>query len=135
MRVWRARPVTVYSGDIDVVASDDGVNAASSTLGERSDKYAISIAGGDLYIDAGSDGLDSNNDISMTGGKVEVYGADAMMDAAIDYDGTFTLSGGTLFGAGMEPTAARRRISRSVRPRRLAAVWAAVRTDRAAVRA
>ena len=97
--------VTVYSGDIDVVASDDGVNAASSTLGERSDKYAISIAGGDLYIDAGSDGLDSNNDINITGGKVEVYGADAMMDAAIDYDGTFTLSGGTLFGAGMEPTA------------------------------
>lgn len=97
--------VTVYSGDIDVAASDDGVNAASSTLGERSDKYAINIAGGDLYIDAGSDGLDSNNDISMTGGKVEVYGADAMMDAAIDYDGTFTLSGGTLFGAGMEPTA------------------------------
>ena len=83
----------------------DGVNAASSTLGERSDKYAISIAGGDLYIDAGSDGLDSNNDINITGGKVEVYGADAMMDAAIDYDGTFTLSGGTLFGAGMEPSA------------------------------
>lgn len=97
--------VTVYSGDIDVAASDDGVNAASSTLGEHSDKYAISIAGGDLYIDAGSDGLDSNNDITITGGKVEVYGADAMMDAAIDYDGTFTLSGGTLFGAGMEPTA------------------------------
>lgn len=97
--------VTVYSGDIDVVASDDGVNAASSTLGERSDKYAINIAGGDLYIDAGSDGLDSNNDITITGGKVEVYGADAMMDAAIDYDGTFTLSGGTLFGAGMEPSA------------------------------
>ena len=97
--------VNVYSGDIDVAASDDGVNAASSTLGERSDKYAINIAGGDLYIDAGSDGLDSNNDITITGGKVEVYGADAMMDAAIDYDGTFTLSGGTLFGAGMEPTA------------------------------
>lgn len=97
--------VTVYSGDIDVTASDDGVNAANSTLGERSDKYAINIAGGDLYIDAGSDGLDSNNDINITGGKVEVYGADAMMDAAIDYDGTFTLSGGTLFGAGMEPGA------------------------------
>ena len=97
--------VSVYSGDIDVAASDDGVNAASSELGEHSDKFAINIAGGDLYIDAGSDGLDSNNDITMTGGKVEVYGADAMMDAAIDYDGTFTLSGGTLFGAGMEPGA------------------------------
>ncbi len=97
--------VSVYSGDIDVAASDDGVNAANSDLGERSDKYAIHIAGGDLYIDAGSDGLDSNNNITMTGGKVEVYGADAMMDTAIDYDGTFTLSGGTLFGAGMEPGA------------------------------
>ena len=97
--------VSVYSGDIDVAASDDGVNAANSDLGERSDLFAIHIAGGDLYIDAGSDGLDSNNDITMTGGKVEVYGADAMMDAAIDYDGTFTLSGGTLFGAGMEPGA------------------------------
>lgn len=97
--------VSVYSGEIDVAASDDGVNAANSELGEHSDKYAIHIAGGDLYIDAGSDGLDSNNDITMTGGKVEVYGADAMMDAAIDYDGTFTLSGGTLFGAGMEPGA------------------------------
>lgn len=97
--------VSVYSGDIDVAASDDGVNAANSDLGGRSDKYAIHIADGDLYIDAGSDGLDSNNDISITGGRVEVYGADAMMDAAIDYDGTFTLSGGTLFGAGMEPGA------------------------------
>ena len=97
--------VSVYSGDIDVAASDDGVNAASSELGEHSDKFAINIAGGDLYIDAGSDGLDSNNDINITGGRVEVYGADAVMDAAIDYDGTFTLSGGTLFGAGMEPGA------------------------------
>lgn len=97
--------VSVYSGDIDVAASDDGVNAANSELGEHSDKFAIHIAGGDLYVDAGSDGLDSNNDISITGGRVEVYGADAMMDAAIDYDGTFTLSGGTLFGAGMEPGA------------------------------
>lgn len=97
--------ISVYSGDIDVAASDDGVNAANSDLGERSDLFAIHIAGGDLYIDAGSDGLDSNNNITMTGGKVEVYGADAMMDAAIDYDGTFTLSGGTLFGAGMEPGA------------------------------
>lgn len=97
--------VTVYSGDIDVKSSDDGVNAANSKIGERSDLFAINIAGGDLYIDAGSDGLDSNNDINLTGGKVEVYGADAMMDVAIDYDGTFTLSGGTLFGAGMEPGA------------------------------
>ena len=97
--------VTVYSGDLDITASDDGVNAANSDIGERSDLFAIQISGGDLYICAGADGLDSNNDINMTGGTVEVYGADAGMDTAIDYDGTFTLSGGTLLGAGMTPSA------------------------------
>lgn len=97
--------VTVYSGDLDITAPDDGVNAANSDIGERSDLFAIQISGGDLYICAGADGLDSNNDINMTGGTVEVYGADAGMDTAIDYDGTFTLSGGTLLGAGMTPSA------------------------------
>ena len=127
--------VTVYSGDIDVAASDDGVNAASSTLGERSDKYAISIAGGDLYIDAGSDGLDSNNDINITGGKVEVYGADAMMDAAIDYDGTFTLSGGTLFGAGMEPSAGTQALrSRAATMNTRSRCWPSTKPSRATTR-
>lgn len=97
--------VTVYSGDLDITASDDGVNAANSDIGERSDLFAIQISGGDLYICAGADGLDSNNDINMTGGTVEVYGADSGMDTAIDYDGTFTLDGGKLFGAGMPPSA------------------------------
>lgn len=97
--------VTVYSGNLDITASDDGVNAANSDIGERSDLFAIQISGGDLYICAGADGLDSNNDINMTGGTVEVYGADSGMDTAIDYDGTFTLDGGTLFGAGMTPSA------------------------------
>ena len=127
--------VTVYSGDIDVAASDDGVNAANSTLGERSDKYAISIAGGDLYIDAGSDGLDSNNDINITGGKVEVYGADAMMDAAIDYDGTFTLSGGTLFGAGMEPSAGMQALrSRAATMNIRSRCWPSTKPSRATTR-
>lgn len=127
--------VTVYSGDIDVAASDDGVNAANSTLGERSDKYAINIAGGDLYIDAGSDGLDSNNDINITGGKVEVYGEDAMMDAAIDYDGTFTLSGGTLFGAGMEPSAGMQALrSRAATMNIRSRCWPSTKPSRATTR-
>ncbi len=97
--------ITVYGGDIDVKASDDGLNAANSKIGERSNLFAINIHGGDLYIDAGSDGLDSNYDITMDGGTVEVYGANRSMDAAIDYDGTFTINGGTLLGAGMSPGA------------------------------
>ncbi len=97
--------ITIYGGDIDIKASDDGVNAANSKIGERSNLFSINIHGGDLYIDAGSDGLDSNYDITMDGGTVEVYGANRGMDAAIDYDGTFTLNGGTLLGAGTSPGA------------------------------
>lgn len=96
--------VTVYGGDLDVVASDDGLNAANSDIGERSDLYEINLYGGNLYVDAGADALDSNHDINMYGGTVEVYGANNGGDIAIDYDGSFTLDGGTLFGAGMTPT-------------------------------
>ena len=81
------------------------------------------------------DGLDSNNDINITGGKVEVYGADAMMDAAIDYDGTFTLSGGTLFGAGMEPSAGTQAYIAVGETSPSGGGMGGGRTDRAAVRA
>ncbi len=97
--------ITVYGGDIDVKATDDGFNAANSELGMHSDGFELNIHGGNVYIDAGSDGLDSNNDITMDGGTVEVYGANRGMDCAIDYDGTFTLNGGTLLGAGTSPSA------------------------------
>ncbi len=99
------KKITVYGGDIDVKATDDGFNAANSDLGMHSDEFELNIHGGNVYINAGSDGLDSNNDITMDGGTVEVYGANRGMDCAIDYDGTFTLNGGTLLGAGTSPSA------------------------------
>lgn len=61
--------VTVYSGDIDVVASDDGVNAANSTLGERSDKYAISIAGGGPNGQGGGQGMTPPGDANGSNGN------------------------------------------------------------------
>lgn len=96
--------VDIYSGDINIIASDDAVNAANSDLGRQNDAYKIHIHGGNLYLDAGTDGLDSNHDIIIDGGVTEVYGANAVGDCALDYDGDFTLNGGTVFGAGMSPT-------------------------------
>lgn len=96
--------IDIYSGDIDVKASDDALNAANSTVGLRSDAFALNIHGGDLYAEAGADALDSNHDITIDGGTVEVYGANTGGDCAIDYDNSFILNGGTLLGAGMSPT-------------------------------
>lgn len=96
--------VDVYSGDINITATDDAVNAANSDLGRQNDAYKIHIHGGNLYLCAGADGLDSNHDIIIDGGVTEVYGANSVGDCAIDYDGDFTINGGSIFGAGMTPT-------------------------------
>ena len=103
------KTLTVSGGTFTVDSADDALHAND-----------VTVSGGTLTLASGDDAVHADNDlvvgvqdssstsnpkISITGGRVEVYGADAMMDAAIDYDGTFTLSGGTLFGAGMEPGA------------------------------
>ena len=44
--------------------------------------------------------MDSNNSILMTNGIVIVNGPVSDIDAAIDYDGTFKITGGTLIASG-----------------------------------
>ena len=68
--------------------------------GESSGNYSIEINGGKLFVDAGGDGIDSNGNITMTAGEVFVSGPTNGGDGALDYDGTFLISGGTLIAAG-----------------------------------
>lgn len=115
-----AEYITINGGEIRLVSSDDGFNAASQTEatetttaqstarngrgggfgGEATGAYTLSINGGTVIVNAGGDGLDSNGSITMTGGTVLVYGPTNAGNGAIDYNGTFTLSGGTLAVAG-----------------------------------
>lgn len=62
--------------------------------------YHLLISGGQIVINAGGDGLDSNGTATMTGGTVVVNGPTTSNNGAIDVNGTFDVSGGTLLAAG-----------------------------------
>lgn len=94
--------VDISGGEITIVASDDGLNAANGTAtvpGMGTSESIIRISGGTVYIHASGDGLDSNGDLEVTGGQVYVY-SDGMADGALDYDGTATITAGTVIAVG-----------------------------------
>ncbi|MBR4163243.1 MAG: carbohydrate-binding domain-containing protein [Solobacterium sp.] len=94
--------VTVNGGEISIVALDDGINASNPDVKESmmSDGSVLNINGGSLSIDADGDGFDSNGDVYMTGGAVTVYGPENNGNGAMDYAGSFTITGGTLLAGG-----------------------------------
>ncbi|MCC6803627.1 MAG: carbohydrate-binding domain-containing protein, partial [Anaerolineae bacterium] len=92
--------ITIYDGQIDITASDDGINISEPDDIANPDLYFLYIYGGTIYVNADGDGIDSNGSIEMTGGVVVVNGPTGSDNGAIDYDGTFTISGGLLVAAG-----------------------------------
>jgi hypothetical protein len=95
--------MTIAGGDITITARDDGVNLAGGGGPggfEEVGDYHLSITGGQLVIDSGGDGLDSNGTATMSGGTVVVQGPTGNGNGAIDVNGTFDITGGTLVAAG-----------------------------------
>lgn len=91
--------VHLHSGSAGIVSSDDGINAANSDLPGYA--FLINITGGQWYVDAGGDGLDSNGAITISGGVTEVCGAENGSDGntSLDSETGITLTGGTVFTA------------------------------------
>lgn len=117
------RVIDISDGTLIIVSSDDGFNAASSsststteqasdtafTFGSRGNMSGmmdydsscqITLSGGFVLISAQGDGIDSNGNVNMTGGKLVVFGPTDGGNGALDYGGTFTVSGGTLLAVG-----------------------------------
>jgi hypothetical protein len=76
-------------GNIVVHASDDGINGSSAT-----------ISGSLIQIDSYGDGIDINGSITMSAGYLIVFGPIVDMEGPIDYDQTFTLTGGLVVAIG-----------------------------------
>lgn len=106
--------IYIYDGEISIVASDDGMNAAggadsSGTGGWRQDDmfgdsstgdYALVIEGGYISIDAEGDGIDSNGSLTISGGEIYISGPTNSANGALDYASTGTITGGILVAAG-----------------------------------
>jgi hypothetical protein len=92
-----AATLTMTGGTVHVASSDDGVNAASNLMGDTNRFY---MKGGYLYLNAKGDGLDINGPVEMSGGTVIIDGPTANDNGALDYTGSFNMSGGYLLAVG-----------------------------------
>jgi len=113
--------VDVQGGDIKLVATDDGLNAAGGTDGSgmtggrdgmfggrggmgggmsSSSNGSIVISGGNLYVKASGDGLDANGTLTISGGYTVVVGPTQGDTATLDYDKSAIITGGTFIGTG-----------------------------------
>ena len=92
--------IQLNGGAISIQASDDGINAAQKS---RAYTATIEINGGEITVAMGAgdtDGIDSNGNIIVNGGTVNVTGS-----SAFDYDGSAQYNGGTLIVNGQQVSA------------------------------
>ena len=94
------KAITINGGDINVYATDDGVNAANKNA-QQSDIY-FTMTGGNLTVEVGqgdTDPIDSNGNITVTGGTIKL-----MRQSGFDFDGTATYTGGDIYLNGEKQT-------------------------------
>ena len=89
--------IQLNGGTLAINGQEDGINA-----GQKSSAYAatLEVNGGTITVvmaTGDTDGIDSNGDILINGGVIDVTGG-----SSFDYDGTATLTGGTIIVNGQQ---------------------------------
>lgn len=96
-------PLIQFTGGVTrITASNDGINATYGTVvggTESDDGSLLAISGGIIVVD-GKDAIDSNGDITITGGTTVVCGVTNAPEEGLDFNGQFTMKGGTIICAG-----------------------------------
>lgn len=104
--------IEINGGDIKVIASDDGINAAGDSdsaaepeqmrggMADEDQGALLTINGGDIYVNASGDGLDANGDIYINGGNVTVHGPVSGGDGTLDFASECKITGGTFLADG-----------------------------------
>ncbi|MBQ8005073.1 MAG: carbohydrate-binding domain-containing protein [Clostridia bacterium] len=109
--------IDILGGEIDIRSSDDGLNAAGGAdesgfggpfapgrkdaFGKSQNNSYINIEGGILRIDAEGDGIDSNGNITVKGGRTYINGPSKSGNGALDYQLGASISGGIFVAAGV----------------------------------
>lgn len=75
-------------------------NSGPGGMEDATDYNRIQISGGMLTVNAGGDGLDSNGDLTVTGGEIYIDGPVQGGNSALDCSGAATISGGTVIAVG-----------------------------------
>jgi hypothetical protein len=108
-----SQDIVISGGMIKITSSDDGINGAGGVDSSGSFPWGgrpggqptagnatLTISGGSIFINSVGDGLDVNGSIAFSDGLVVIAGPTSSANGAIDFDGSFNLTGGTLIAVG-----------------------------------
>lgn len=107
-----AQVITINNGNINIIASDDGINAGNgadnSATNNRMGGGAfdadanciLSINGGNLHVNASGDGIDSNGWLYINGGHTIVDGPTNNGNGSLDAGMGIVMNGGEVLAIG-----------------------------------